>query len=690
MELYGTTICVTFDELVGGGILSKPSYDKYVRQGRLEVVQKGGNGRKALIAYAGMPPAVLRAYNSRHPHAKEDMEKQLNCKKLESKLKEDPKATAFFRDFEPKISLDRQEALVLNARVLNAMAKTEHDMKIEHSKAGFVRPRLVKDGVLALCADLRTRYGHTLPRSEARLWEKFTAYKRDGYRVLVDGNTGNQSARKVGPTAGRILLRLKRSHFPQYTDRQIFDEYNRIAAEKGLPVIASPQTVVNYLYRPDVKLWWFAEVHGQVAFKNEFMPQFDTRLPSLPNALWYGDGTRLNLYYRAWDERQKRMVARTIDVYEVMDACTEVFLGCAFGPENFRSQYEAYRMAVETWKVKPYEIVTDNQGGHKKEEARQFFRRICHLHKTTMPHNGQSKSIESAFGRFQQQVLHKLYNFTGQNITARKQDSHANIELIMANIAQLPTLEEMKQQYLACRREWNEAVHPTSETGLTRLELQTGACHPEAEPMDDYQTAEVFRLMSKASVKYGKHGFVFEIDRKEYRYMVYGDDGLVDMDFHLSNIGNSFRYRYDPHDMTLIELWQETATGLKYAATATPKVAVHRATADRTDAENRHLFAQLQANRRALVGHYLSSEELLLEDFLGEAGSRLVIPRPVGIGQKKMEEYRREYEEGRLLPPVAQPDIAPYEPEDTGIASLGEYTKAASRLTDAEMYEDFI
>ena len=420
------------------------------------------------------------------------------------------------------------------------------------------------------------------------------------------------------------------------------------------------------------------------------MPQFDTRLPSLPNALWYGDGTRLNLYYRAWDERQKRMVARTIDVYEVMDACTEVFLGCAFGPENFSSQYEAYRMAVETWKVKPYEIVTDNQGGHKKEEARQFFRRICHLHKTTMPHNGQSKSIESAFGRFQQQVLHKLYNFTGQNITARKQDSHANIELIMANIAQLPTLEEMKQQYLACRREWNEAVHPTSETGLTRLELQTGACHPEAEPMDDYQTAEVFRLMSKASVKYGKHGFIFEIDRKEYRYMVYGDDGLVDMDFHLSNIGNSFRYRYDPHDMTLIELWQETATGLKYAATATPKVAVHRATADRTDAENRHLFAQLQANRRALVGHYLSSEELLLEDFLGEAGSRLVIPRPVGIGQKKMEEYRREYEEGRLLPPVAQPDIAPYEPEDTGIASLGEYTKAASRLTDAEMYEDFI
>lgn len=125
MELYGTTICVTFDELVGGGILSKPSYDKYVRQGRLEVVQKGGNGRKALIAYAGMPPAVLRAYNSRHPHAKEDMEKQLNCKKLENRLKSDPQADDFYRSYEPKISQDKVEKLVLNARVMNAMAERE-------------------------------------------------------------------------------------------------------------------------------------------------------------------------------------------------------------------------------------------------------------------------------------------------------------------------------------------------------------------------------------------------------------------------------------------------------------------------------------------------------------------------------------------------------------------------------------
>ena len=128
---------------------------------------------------------------------------------------------------------------------------------------------------------------------------------------------------------GRLLLKLKRSKFPVYTDMQIFEEYNRQAKIRGLNRIESPQTVNNYLYKTNIKLWWYAAVHGEVAFKNEFMPQFDTKLPEMPNTLWYGDGTKLNLYYKAYDKKQKRMAARTTDVYEEMDACTEVFLGYA-------------------------------------------------------------------------------------------------------------------------------------------------------------------------------------------------------------------------------------------------------------------------------------------------------------------------------------------------------------------------
>lgn len=702
MEMYGKTLCVTFDELVKSGIISKSNYDKHVREGKFRVMQKGGNGRKALVAYDSLTSAICAAFDTVHPEAKKKIQKQISPMNMQ--LKSDSKAVDFYKRYTPKISLDRQVEYVLNAKVLNAMMALEVSMRDSQGKCGFQNNKMIREQVVALCESLRERYQHTLPK--ARLMEKYAAYKKYGYAALVNGNAGNQSARKVGPKEGRLLLKLKRSKFPVYTDQQIFEEFNRIVEERNaraireedkLKLIASPQTVINYLYKTSIKLWWYGVVYGEIAFKNEFIPQFDTKLPDMPNTLWYGDGTKLNLYYKDYDKKQKRMVARTIDVYEVMDACTEVFLGYSFGVENFLTQYDAYRMALETWKVKPYEIVTDNQGGHKKPEAQAFFKKICHLHKTTMPHNGQSKTIESAFGRFQMQVMHKLYNYTGQNITATKENSHVNVDLIMKNIAQLPTLEEMKEQYLQCRKEWNEMLHPASETGMTRMEMYTTLSSPNAEPLDDFGIQELFMLLSKDSVKYNKHGFIFERNKQEYRYMVYGEDGLVDMNFHMQNIGNSFRYRYDPKDMTAVELWEVGAKGaLKYAATATPKVVIHRATADRTEEESTRLFAQIHANKRALVGHYIACEELLLEECMSEAYTKLVMPIPVGESQKSMERQREEYANEELTAPVQYPEgVGPGtyrdEPEEepAGLASVGEYTKQTSGMTDVEMYQSF-
>ena len=705
MEMFGKTLCVTRNELVLGGIVSPATYDKYVNNGKFVVARRGCRSREALIIYEKLPEPIRNNYDTKNPKAKDKIKKQ-PINPMDSRLKSDSKAVDFYKRYTPKISLDRQAEYVLNAKVLNAMVAQETGLRNKHSEHGYTHKKLVRDTVVALCEELRKSFEHTLPKSEPRLLEKYNDYKKRGYVALVSGTTGNQSARKVGPREGRILLRLKRSKFPVYDDMQIFKEFNRIVAgrnaraireEDRLKPIESPQTVINYLYKTAVKLWWYGAVHGEIAFKNEFMPLFDTKLPDMPNTLWYGDGTKLNLYYKDYDKKQKRMVARTIDVYEVMDACTEVFLGYSFGVENFLTQYDAYRMALETWKVKPHEIVTDNQGGHKKPEAQYFFKRICHLHKTTMPHNGQSKTIESAFGRFQMQVMHKLYNYTGQNITATKENSHVNVDLIMKNIAQLPTLEEMKEQYLACRREWNEMLHPTSETGMTRMEMYTTLSSPNAEPLDDFEVQELFKLLSKDSVKYSKQGFIFERNKLEYRYMVYGEDGLVDMNFHMQNVGNSFRYKYDPKDMTAVELWEVCAEGrLKYAATATPKVVIHRATADRTEEESARLFAQIHANKRALAGHYIACEELLLEECMNEAYSKLVMPIPVGESQKSMDRQREEYANEELTAPVQYPEgMGPgtYEPEPeeepAGIASPGEYTKLVSGMTEAEMYQSF-
>ena len=62
MEMYGNTLCVSFTELVRGGIISKPTYDKYVREGKLTPLQRVGNGREELIASRPMPERPRAAY----------------------------------------------------------------------------------------------------------------------------------------------------------------------------------------------------------------------------------------------------------------------------------------------------------------------------------------------------------------------------------------------------------------------------------------------------------------------------------------------------------------------------------------------------------------------------------------------------------------------------------------------------
>lgn len=688
MEWNNNTLCISYAELAEAGILSKPMFDKYVRAGRITVIQKGGNGRRALVDYRTLPKRVREAYDEYYPQASEAMKKKETIQP--TPLKFDAEAAAYFRDYEPRISPERQSEYLLNAQVLNEMVRTEKARDVQHSMCGYSRRAETWNSVRLLCERLRTETGHTLPKHEKRLREKFNAYKRDGYAVLVHQGAGNHAARRIGREEGALLLKLRRSKFPVYTDTQLFDEYNRQAVLRGLNPIRSQQTMYNYLNDPAVRIWWFAAVYGEREFKNKYMPTFDTLLPQLPNSLWYSDGTKLNLYYRHYDERQKRWTARTTDVYEVMDAATEVFLGCYIGDgENFYTQYMAYRSALQTWKVKPYEIVTDNQGGHKKLASQGFFKKLCHLHKTTMPHNGQSKTIESAFGRFQQQVLHKLYNFTGQNITARKASSRANIDLIAANIDSLPTLEEVKEQYMQCREEWNNSVHPTSETGFTRIELYQSMENPKAQPLDDYEAQELFMLFSSKPVEYTREGFCFRLDKQEYRYMVYTDDGTIDMKFHLRSVGRPYLYRYDPEDMTRIELWESTASGAKYAATATPKVTIHRATQERTDQENAFLSAQIEANRRARAAMHIAQEDLFAEEAMGEAYSRLRIPRPVAISEKQLDGYRNEMKQGTLDIPADMPDTRmPEEPlpeEAFSFVSAGDWTKQVSETTFDEL-----
>lgn len=675
MELYGITKCITYHELVGK-IISKSNYKKHVRKKKIKVLTRGGNGRKVLVDYESLPPDLREKYDALFPDADNDLTEQL----ASDMIKRDSKAVEFFRHYTLSdgsgLTDIKQAEYVLNAEVFNEMRRVESETKSLHSKSGHTRSSLVKDIVLATCEKLREQYKHTLPGSSARMWEKFKAYKKEGYSALISRKCGNQNTRKIGSKEARLLLKLRRSKFPIYTEQQIFEEYNRQAVERGLNIIKSPTSVRNFLFEPSVMPLWYSTVYGELEFKKKYSAQFDTEMPCFRDSLWYADGTKLNLYYR--DENGKMC---TTSVYEVMDAYSEVLLGYDIAPnERFDNQYRAFRMAVETAKVKPYEIVVDNQGGHKKLVAQGFFKRICHVFKHTMPYNGQSKTIESAFGRFQQQILHKVWHFTGQNITAKKIGSRPNLEFIMANAHALPTLDEVKELYAQLRQEWNNAVHHA--TGMARIDMYNESSNPRTVPVTHLDMVQMFWLKHSEPITYTNRGIRFTLNGQTYKYEVYDENYLRDERFAMKNTGRKFHIMYDPQDMTLIELWKEKAKGLVFETQATPRLNIHRATQDTSRDEILRRYNQIENSKAVRAAMEIMLEDFDLSEEIAAEYYGLVTPKPKGISQKKMDEYRKDYKHGKLSAPIEVPE-AMEEPE-----TIGEWEKATSNATFDEDFWD--
>lgn len=237
----------------------------------------------------------------------------------------------------------------------------------------------------------------TRSEERSRLRDKLRQYRKEGYVCLVSGKFCNANTLKITKAAGRQIVALRRCRVPVYTTKQLFEEFNRIAERRGWKPLASQSSLVQYLERPEVKPLWYDAVYGELAAKQLYARRNKTEMPTMRDSLWYGDGTKLNLFYKAVENG--KTVIRTVSVYEVIDAYSETLLGYSVSAsENFDAQFAAFRMAIETAGCKPYEIVTDNQGGQRSKIAQKFFANICRINRPTAPYNGPSKSIESAFG----------------------------------------------------------------------------------------------------------------------------------------------------------------------------------------------------------------------------------------------------------------------------------------------------
>ena len=465
------------------------------------------------------------------------------------------------------------------------------------------------DLILDSAERMRESYGHTLPGTLARLKTRLKAWKADGYQSVVSGKLGNSSALKITGDFLKLIVALKRSKVPVYTDAQLFEKANEIAEERGWKPIRSLSGMKKWLNSPSVEPLWYDAVYGEQAARQRYGRKHKTALPTRRDTLWYGDGTKLNLYYR--DEQGK---VRTTQVYEVIDAMSEVLLGyCISDTEDYEAQYHAYRMAIQKSGHKPYEIVYDNQGGHKKLDSDGFIGKICRVHRPTQPYNGESKTIESVFGRFQAQVLHKDWRFTGQNVTAKKASSRPNVEFIEANKDSLYTLEELKDAYAAARKEWNEGVHPA--TGERRIDMYENSVNEETQEVTLHDMVDMFWVFTKRMATFTDQGLQVTIKGEKRQYEVCSSPGVPDHEWRRKHTYERFIVAYDPYDFASIRLYTKGTDGsLRFERTAEPYILIHRALQDQQGTDDAKFIRQEQeANlqdriERTVAGRTIAAE----------------------------------------------------------------------------------
>lgn len=642
MEVYNGTIAITYKELTGGenALVKENTLNSWVRRGRAFYVRKGyGQGVEALIEYSTLPAHVKSEIVSRYGDP-EQLRKEVEER---YSLPFDDAAYRYYRyeyiyiknDREVRLSESLVDEYTLNARVIQALIRKQRELQTMRNRMKNGMGNLWEI-VAQYSETLKEQYGHTLPASASRLRLKVKAYESKGYDSLISGRLGNENTAVITGDAAEYIISLKRSRIPAYTHQQMFDKYNAVCELNGWKQLKSVQSMVGYLYQPHVRRLWADIVLGENVVHSEIGYKFTTQAPSCRDAMWASDGTRLNLYYRAVGADGRERLA-TADVYVIIDVYSGAMLGYEIGNEaKSEVQYKAFRKAVLFAEHRPYELVLDNQAGQKKLETQGFLKRIAHNVHFKTPYRKQANPIEAIFGQFQQQVLHKHFYFTGQNITAKGAETRPNYEFIQANIDRVPDLKGLKEVYEQETQEWNNSKHPV--TGLSRIETYRMSVNDQLTKcrLEDY--VEMFWLEAKHPVTFTSSGLTLTIDGRKYMYDVYAESGLVDHEWRSHYLMQRFVVKYDPCDPARICLYEMDANGdRRFCTFAQEMKKVHRAMQDQGTEDLALIYGNLREDRKQRMERIITGRAIDLK--WGNVGNH---PRVPTFSAEENEEINAE------------------------------------------------
>ena len=444
METVNGTICISHAELTGR-IITTANLNNLVRRGRVQQVQKGGNGRTALYAVESLPLKWRTEVYKRYP----DLQEQAESREFIDTVEPDGAALNFYQTYKLADGRNLPDDKVLeyasNAAIMNAFRRCwdAHVSKRQRTGKKAVAGKEFWARAAAALPRLSDRFNHSLPGSPRRLQMKCAEYVRDGYVCFISGKFLNGNAAKVSDSEKEAVLVELLKHHNNLDFETIAGYYNAEARLHGWKEITAGAVQTWYVKK---ELYVKSGRLGQTRFRNTLTMQVKRSRPTAAYHMWTLDGWTVEwLYQDVRTDSQGHNVTTycnrlTLEV--VLDPCCDYPVGYAIGthetPDLIREAlHDAMKHTRELFGVmlRPNQLQCDN---YKISTMMPTYASIAMTVTPARRKNAKSKVVEPYFNYLNKTYCKRFNNWSGYGITSNP-DRQPSADWLNQHRHEIPT-----------------------------------------------------------------------------------------------------------------------------------------------------------------------------------------------------------------------------------------------------------
>ena len=507
MEFFDNKLCISFRELVDGGIMTVPNYKYMASSGRIKVARRGGGakGNGALIVIDSLPTSYKEKVEEKYPGGNAVLLRGW----IISNYELDQAAVAFFMDWAARQSSDKASdelarKYAINASVLNTCIKLYNRSRDYRKLMG---EKYDWSMMATTIETLREEFGHDLPASTLRFRKKVNEYKQYGYECLISGKFGNQIARKVDHKTERLICSiavLPNKPFNSNVHEMYMsfvcgelDVYDLSTGEiynpddftdkNGDPKELSESTIRNVLNKPSNKLLVEHALSSYTTFMHEQMPHVHRHNGEFSLSQITMDDVDLT--------RKLKDTKQRVHAYYAYDVVSQCVVGASYGRKKYQMLVvdcfrDMFRLIERNgWGI-PAGIEVEN---HLMSEYKEGFLQagvafnFVHF---CAPQNSQEKYAEPLNGAKKRSVIHKNHAGIGRfygkgkwrteykKVSDEFNDTYEDREYF--------SFEQLVADDRRDSAEWNNTLHPNQKKypGMTRWQVLMANINPTLHKYD--------------------------------------------------------------------------------------------------------------------------------------------------------------------------------------------------------------